>query len=681
MSRKPRPPKRAGIDPAVEERFITDKPYAMETLLRVEHRDRKGEMVPMKLKTGQLKLHCLREAIRAFRICINADLDPHKAEIWRALRFDKRDQSQMLSTRIKHILEEGVDKLLLDFKRREPDLRLSDGPVRIVVLKCRRGGFSSYLEAVETLEANFTPNYSVLTMAHRGPNAKRVFKYAADFHKFWNPEFIQYRRSSESESKDGYSFDNNSRFTVATAGSRDAARGDQHDAYHLSETAFYSDYDAVRASLSSNPEYSSVYEESTGNGPTGGFYERYQRSMDFDDVVKAYETENAAALANWNGYFRFFYSWLEEPEYTAHVFDWESDYIKKTLDETERALCAGFPNVTIGQLKWRRQQIEKYSTEETQGMSAEQFFEQEYPATIDEVFQTTGSKYFNQRKLRRMQLRAQADKPRWCFKLGADVDPVRARADQANLHVFAPPDPTKSYAIGSDTSEGKKKGDWCTAYVLDRGDGMAATEVAFLRGKFGSVEFGDMITTLAEWYNDAFVVPEMNGPGIATCTRIVDNRYMHIYRREALDIVKDGGESSQFCFGFRMYNQSKHTVMANLQDGVSKDLILIRSKVVIDECMAFENVDGKLQAPSGGYDDGVDAAALAYYGHTFAAPPVARRDEHRISKQIAAAENKQTSIIHEAVMKAIARTQMRNGAKRKDQRPDVAKFMRSKRTF
>ena len=59
------------FDPAVERGFVEDKVSAMEKLILVEHRDKKGELTPLVLNSCQRRLHARVEKVRAFRVVKN----------------------------------------------------------------------------------------------------------------------------------------------------------------------------------------------------------------------------------------------------------------------------------------------------------------------------------------------------------------------------------------------------------------------------------------------------------------------------------------------------------------------------------------------------------------------------------------------------------------------------------
>lgn len=608
----------------------------MSQLLRVEDRDRKGAIVPFNLKPAQDKIHRLIDRARALNVWrtyhTSADLATQGAleRLGFKAKWSARAAVDALAPKI--------DAFMLAVE--ELALPVEDGPVKIVVLKCRRCGVSAYVQGRCYITTATTPNTSTFVMAHRGQNSVRVHKYSADFHRHWPPEHEAVRPKAISTQKQiGWEWDNGSRAVLSSSGSDGSARGDQFDIYHFSETAFYEDYDEVNAALMAKPSYAWVFEESTANGATGGFHTRFQQAMDLEAVIDAFDSRDADAIARWgDGYFRYFYSWLEEPEYRSPMLDFERDRMAKTLDVVERGLMK--LGADLEQLKWRRNKLREISdgSEGRSGLAPEAYFEQEFPATPEEAFQASGSKWFDQKKLQRMLVDARGKIPAMAITLDAESEPAPTAPHLANLIVWSPPVPGHAYAIGADVAQGLKKGDWSVAVVVDRHDGTKVEEVALLRLKTTAPAFGDMLTLLGEWYNEAFLVPEVNGPGLSTCHRIVDNRYARIYHRESLDLVQArGSRSSDFRFGFSTTVTSKDRILADAQEAIRQGSMRIWSRVVIDELMSLETDErGRKRAVEGGHDDCVIAACLALYGNKRGPSVYALRKKKKAAAEAAA---------------------------------------------
>lgn len=623
-------------------RAVKDRPFAMEMFGRVEHRNKRGEIAPMVLFPAQIAVDRLIEQIRALNIARQIDTTPEGSRISDQIKLARRDEAGWLRKRIARIGELSAGEVLAIGKR--AGLEITDGPVKIVIGKSRRGGLSSYLNMLMVLLCNFNRGVRCIGMAHKGDNAELIFRYTRTFTARWPVELLHFKQTLTSETKTAYEWEGGSRMRIQTAGGDGSGRGDQADVYHFSECAFYPDYGEVADTVAAAPGHAWIFEESTANGPQGGYWERFQSAKDFDTVVDAIETENAAELdrQSWNGFFRFFFSWLDDPAFAEHVEPWEREHLEGSLDDYEQLLVRE-RGATLEQVKFRRVKMGELGDRDLRGLTAEQFWFQEYPSTPEEMFQSSGLKVFDAARIVEMEHAGRNKAPAAHIRLLEPPHPPRSvRPFQANLTVWKPPEPGRLYAIGADTGKGLAHGDWSVAVVLDRHDGTVAEEAATWRGKLEPAAFGQMLVTLAEFYNQAFLVPEVNDAGYSTCKEIVDLGYPWIYHRRPVDLVRDTYDDvNMFRFGWLAMGPSKSVAIYSLQRGLKEKLLTIYSADVLRELKIYENRDGRLTAPRSENDDCVIALALAWEGHTTYAPKVdprrlqQQKNRHRVSKNTA----------------------------------------------
>ena len=673
-------------DPRVLAEYRQDRLLALRQLLFVDDRDNKGALIPFVPNSAQIYLWNLIEKGRAFAIARNLVSEPVDVQRELAERSGlgiMAIHDGKIGPLVAKLVKEGVDRFLHRMTSIGLKDRFHDGPLKIVIPKARRRGVSSFLEALFFLETVLVSRARAVVMAHKGENVEVIYKYARDFYKNWNPKLLQYRPTTDYSGMRGHIFAHDSpipgwggsQMRVMTAGGEDSARGDQFDLHHFSETAFYEDHAEVNQALVAAPAYAWVFEESSGNGPRGGFYTRSQGALQIDDAIMAFDDRDVDALQKWNGYFLCFLSWVDDPGFRVPCTEWEKTHLEKTLDDHEHALLKLFPEITVEQLKWRRQKIASECQGNKKGLSPEQYFEQEYPATLEECFQSTGSKWFDPKPLRRMLLRSKATEPEGCFDLSADHDPKPTRKGRGNLVVWKRPRPGHAYTIGLDVAQGLRKGDWSVAEVLDRTDGTACEEVAYFRSKLTEEAVGELTTLLAEWYNNAFIVPEAMGPGLAACQRIVANRYPFIYHRRTEDLISNKAESQEsFRFGFQTSNNLKALIVSYTKSAIVSGELVLRSEINIGEHMIFETSDTgrssmpRYSAPQGENDDSVIATGLAFFGHRTQPMPSARLLAEAAKKAEPAGEDKSSAVIWKAVMQKIALQQA--GRSRKQRRND-----------
>lgn len=694
---KPRlSPDQPRADPRVLAEYRQDRLLALRQLLFVDDRDNKGSLIPFEPNQAQRRLWDLIEKGRAFAIARNLVTEPAEVQHELVAASGLDISRGKVGPAVAQLVKEGVDRFLHRMEGLGLKDRLHDGPLKIVIPKARRQGMSSFIEALFFLETVLVPRARAVVMAHKGENVEVVYKYARDFWKNWNPKRLEYRPQTDYSGLRGHIFQNDSplpgwggsQMRVMTAGGEDSAVGDQFDLHHFSESSKYEDYAEVNQALVAAPKYHWVFEESTGNGPQGGFYGRVQGALRVDDAIRAFDERDTDTLDKWNGYFICFLSWLEDPGFRAPATEWERTHIEANLDDHERALRKAFPDITTEQIKWRRQKIASECQGNKKGLPPEQFFEENFPATLEEAFQSTGNKWFDPRPLRRMLLRAKGLTPEGCWELSADHDPKPVRRGRENLIVWKRPRPGHAYTIGLDVAQGLRKGDWSVAVVLDRTDGTVCEEAAFFRSKLTEEAVGELTTFLAEWYNTAYIVPEaMGGCGVAACLRIVHNRYPFIYHRRTEDLISNKAESQEsFRFGFQTTNNLKALIVSYTKSALQGGELILRSEVNIGEHVIFETDDAgrssipRYTAPPGEHDDAVIATALAFFGHRTHPMPSARLLAEAAKKHEPAGEDKASAVIWKAVMQKIALQQAARSRKQRrndKQRAGVTEAARS----
>ena len=595
---------------------------AIETLLRIEDRDNAGRMIPFKLNFPQAELHKMWEKIRALNLLQSVKQPKHIETII------GEPLANTLQERIEQLYQYNVSSVMYELKKK--DIACSDGPVRIIIGKPRQVGISTYVQGRFFIRSMFSENFSTNVTAHKESAAQNVLRKSKLCYDYWPSEYMGIRTSADSNSRDGMQFAHNSRFVAQTSGGRNAARSYTFSAVHLSESAHYEDYSAVAALLQAVPKWGTVIDESTGNGRSGPFYEKWQSALDFDEVIKAIQNEDAQTVGTWNRYFRFFIPWFMDQEYMLDVSQFEQDYIMKTLDKVELKLISDFgKQITPQKLAWRRWKLAN-DCAHVPGMTPEEYFKQEFPSDEHEMFQGSGARAFNQESLDGMKRRNKKLEPKLSVVLNQDWMPLAASPTNSNLFVYKEPRPSHQYTIGVDVSKGLKKKDYSVVSIFDRCDGTVIEEVARYRGHIEPLLLGDIVTMLAEWYSGAFVTPEANDQGQVVCRRLLDNRYPFLFRRRVMDRASDtpANEKSWY-IGVVTTGMSKQHLIGRAQAALINKTIEIKHPTAIREWMLYENQNGKYNAPSGEHDDCVMADALALFGHEVGAPPVRK---HRIQQ-------------------------------------------------
>lgn len=236
------------------------------------------------------------------------------------------------------------------------------GRVRIVVVKGRQSGISTYVAARFYHKTSMNYALNTFILSHESKTTQKLFqmvKLYQDNNKIAPPS----KRSNANE----LVFEGlNSQYYVGTAGSGEVGRGGTVQLFHGSEVAMWSNTDDIETGLlESIPDMDGTESilESTAKG-LGNYF--YRMAM--------------GALKGVNGYELVFIPWFwmdeyeESPDGDFVLSDDEIEYSKVYLsnydEETQRR-----------KLQWRRNKINRFGSDWK--------FKQEYPSNVTEAFQTS----------------------------------------------------------------------------------------------------------------------------------------------------------------------------------------------------------------------------------------------------------------------------------------------------
>lgn len=234
------------------------------------------------------------------------------------------------------------------------------GYVRVIILKGRKQGMSSYVGDRYFHKATTIPGREVFILSHEAKTTDVLFRMVTRFYENL-PDPLKPPVSTKNRNQLAFS-GLDSIYTIGTAGNEDVGRGGTPHLFHGSEVAFWANTAEIRSGILNSVPKSKGTEiilESTANGQKDMFYEM---CMDALDGKGDYEL--------------VFIPWFWQDEYR--------DPIPKQFSPTqEEEELKTLYNLDNGQLHWRRMKISELG-----GISR---FMQEYPCNVIEAFQTTGT--------------------------------------------------------------------------------------------------------------------------------------------------------------------------------------------------------------------------------------------------------------------------------------------------
>lgn len=239
--------------------------------------------------------------------------------------------------------------------------RTQTGKVRVIIGKGRQSGVSTYIAGRFYHKSIFWRGIHTYIMTHEQPATDNLFEMVERF-QLYNP----LRPSTGVDNAKELMFDRlGSSYEVGTAGTKAGGRSQTIQLLHWSEVAASPNARGHFAGIVQTvPDFvgTEIVLESTGNGPSGAFYDHWQ------------DAERGIG-----DYMALFVPWFWTAEYSrAFDPDWETT-------EEERFYQQAY-QLSDGQMAWRRAKIIE--------LKDPKLFKNEYPASAVEMFEATGKQSY-----------------------------------------------------------------------------------------------------------------------------------------------------------------------------------------------------------------------------------------------------------------------------------------------
>lgn len=486
----------------------------------------------------------------------------------------------------------------------------NDLPIRMIVLKARQIGSTTFFSALGFWLASMNMNKNYGIVAHRLDSAKSIYDkckmYYNNLEKEMQPQTTQ--NSSDGitfNTKDGKGINSKIMFSTVSEG---VFRGQTLTYLHLTECAFWEgDIQAIENSIAPTIPYEAgtmIIRESTANG-----YNSFKDDWDM-------------AVRGTNGYTPFFFGWQDHAEYTLKA---PKGF---TLTRKEEDMKERF-GLTMDQLYWRRRIIDR------DYKGNEEWFRQEYPMTPAEAFVTSGASVFDGETLleglngvvepKEVELVSFPtferllvwEEPKiekeeiyatnivWSYE---EQDYIEVKTDLLlEERYYETP-----YTIGIDTAG--MGADKNQIVVVDN---ITKNMVARYEKKDINEQYLAMIAVeIAKMYNNAMIVPEVNYSH--EITKYITSRehcgYENVYIRENID--REDQKISMISYGWKTTTSTKPAMISYLRSVLTEDPSRVKDRDTWYEAEYFiihdvqKNIMG---ASSGKHDDIIIALAIAVY--------------------------------------------------------------------
>ena len=443
--------------------------------------------------------------------------------------------------------------------------------------KARQLGITTLTNALALHHSLFVSNANVICMAMKTDNANENLRRIKTMFKTL-PAWVQKLTMDWDEAKGHqnnmglWSFrskltNTSNKLEVSSAASEDATRGKTPTMMHWTEVAFSPAagqiFTSVFPALNRRSD-SVIVLESTGNGNSGFYYEVCTKIRKGFEVV--------------------FMPWFMDPEYKKdgdELSEQDLEYIKDLMGVSE------FPEgLSEAQLRWYR------DTSEVTGKAKCQ---QEYPVSVEQVFQATNSSFFSFQVMQKLG----GNEP--LHYLSYDGNYLQQRALGPG-EVYQTPNPEYEYLMSVDPTEGSN--DPAVIMIFDP-DG---NEVLFWREKMPPEGLIRLVDALGKQYNMASLLIESNGVGIYVLNSLL-NQFMYP------NVMFFQGKP-----GLMTNGKTKPEACAMLQDFITSDRFKINNSMLAHEMSTFEAETLRAVKGDDYHDDVVLASAIAAYGFSYRPP-------------------------------------------------------------
>lgn len=465
----------------------------------------------------------------------------------------------------RHLVVKTTTEDLVPFRLRPVQRELHEAVTgRDIIDKARKEGISTYIAGRFYRDVTTRKNVNAAVVAHRPDATNELWRIVQTFYEN-DPRRLRTRYQSRKELDFA---DLGSRFSVLTAGEGSGRAATIHR-LHVSELAHWKgDAKAILGGMIAAvpPGMGEIFIESTANGEGNEYHRRYLAAV------------------------------LGEGEFTAHFFAWwqHAEYRRAWKrgapdpSAAEREMMARF-GLDLEQLAFWRTVVAEYG---------EDLAKQEYPATWQESFLSSGRGIFSRASL----LALEALHGRKPEKLEREGD--------NQLAIYAAPRRGRTYVAGADTSEGVVGGDYQDVRVLDF---RTLEEVAHLRGRWPIDVFARKLSALVTAYQ-AFTAIEVNNHGHAVMEHLLHGQDSLriprelLYHRRAYDQYGKAKRKP----GWETSGKTKPILVADLEELIRRRQLPMHDATFYAEARAFAHLeDGSMGAPLGTHDDSVISTGLA----------------------------------------------------------------------
>lgn len=437
---------------------------------------------------------------------------------------------------------------------------------RNIIVKGRQMGFSTGILARNFRRIYTTPHTKGLLIAHKDDVTSMLLDRVFGFHNNL-PEGFQQELERESIREIRFK-EFQSGMHIETAGAGVSGRSETLAFAHLSELAHWSrNVNELLAGISEAARYGEITIESTPKGNSGKFFELYNEAKEGD-----------------NSYVPFFYPWWWDAGYTLpreSPLALDRDKGPLTFFDEEKMLINKY-GLTEDQIRWRR-----WAQSDLKDL-----FPQEFPENDVDCWLAGGGIAFDVAGLRYQQL----------------INVCKPIQEIGPTLIYRLPFGGLKYIITVDFGKGLPNGDWTVAQVLDV---LRCEQVAMIRARVDGGRFAELLRPIAELYNYAAVIPEVNS-GFADLFLKAMEDYPNMWINPKTERI-----------GWVTSTSSRATMIDTTAAMVKSHEVIIHDATTLKELSNFRDEGKGVRVPDNVHDDAAIALMIALCVRVF--HPVAQK--------------------------------------------------------
>ena len=443
---------------------------------------------------------------------------------------------------------------------------------QIIILKSRQQGMTTLIAAIATFEMMLRENRTSLIVAHeKGDVATKIFKIYQRF-----MQYLPYPEWDLNKVRDGDGFllQNGSSVDVSY---EKGIRGITTSFMHLSEGGFFKDLSKFLGDFMPGLRklpLASIIIESTAEKANDAYHHIWKE-----------------ASVGKNAWHPVFYPWFIDEDNVKQIPDGQREAFETSLEHREDGtygnelkLLEDYPDdITLEHLYKRRDLIDGLP----HGLAT---FKREFPTTPEEAFMGVDRPVFDIPTLQIYEKEQVRDPIVYGYMEIGDEQMAHQQtkfieSPQGIVKIWEPPQPHFVYMMGSDHSEGMN--DLNGALIAKQHPYEIVAEVIGYDG-YNPIprEFARQMYHVGKWYNEAHIVPENNGPGLAVIDMLLEWGYPHLVSETT--IFPDKGSSPRY--GWRNDVSSRKKSLEVARDTIKQMGIKIPSIKLIRQLSYFATV-------------------------------------------------------------------------------------------